>query len=183
MVFYIPMTQAWEIFSDYLWFITYAYKVRIHAFVLMNNHFHLIISTPEANIDEAMNYFLREVSKRIGEAAGRKNQIFGGPYHWSVIKNSIYYHHAYKYVYRNPVHAGICSKVEDYKYSTLQTTLGLSSSIIPAVDNLCLIQNPHQQLEWLNTKFEDEDRLSIKNALRHREFQFVADRTTGKKVN
>lgn len=179
--FYIPMDRVWDIFSNYLWFIGKAYKVQIHSFVLMNNHFHLIISTPEANIDQAMNYLLREVSKRIGEEAGRKNQIFGGPYHWSVITNSIYYHHAYKYVYRNPVHAGICAKVEDYKYSSLRSLLGREMAVIPAIDNLCLIQDPHKQLEWLNTSFADDDRLSIKKALKHREFQFVKDQNTGKK--
>lgn len=179
--FYIPMDEVWDIFSRYLWFVSNAYQVKIHAFVLMSNHFHLLVSTPEANIDQAMNYLLREVSKRIGEVAGRKNQIFGGPYHWSLIKNTIYYHHAYKYIYRNPVHAGICDRVEDYKYSTLRGLLGKGTSVIPAIDNLCLIQHPHRQVEWLNRSYTNEDRLSIKKALRHREFQISADQRTGKR--
>ncbi|WP_374077301.1 transposase [Bdellovibrio bacteriovorus] len=175
-----PMEVVWGLFSDYLHFIWRAYDVRIHAFVLMNNHFHMLISTPEANLDLAMNYLLREVSKRIGEKTGRINQIFGGPYHWSVIKNSIHYQHAYKYVYRNPVHAGICKNVEDYKYSSLPGLLGLDYLYIPVYDNLNLIQNPVTQLRWLNDEYEDEDREAIFRALKRREFGFSRDSSTAR---
>jgi putative transposase len=179
--FYLPMDQVWQIFMNYLWFISEAYKVRIHAFVLMDNHFHLLVRTPEANIDEAMHYLLREVSKTIGIEANRKNYIFGGPYHWSVIKNSIYYHHAYKYVYRNPVHAGICKKAEDYPYSTLRGLLGREQLLLPVADNMCLIQDAYRQLEWINRDFKSEDQTAIRTALRHREFSFPKERTTGRK--
>ncbi len=179
--FEIPLDKVWEIFSNYLWFISNAYKVRIHAFVLMDNHFHLLIRTPEANIDEAMNYLLREVSKAIGRETGRINQIFGGPYHWTTIKNSIHYQHVYKYIYQNPVQAGICLKVEDYRFSTIRGLLGKDRTIIPAVDNLCLVQDVYKQLQWLNTGFEEEHKTSIKKALRRREFQFPrADRNGAK---
>lgn len=176
--FYLPMDQVWQIFMNYLWFVSLVYKVRIHAFVLMSNHFHLLVRTPEANIDEAMNYLLREVSKTIGIEANRKNQIFGGPYHWSVIKNSTYYHHAYKYVYRNPVHAGICNRVEDYRYSTLRGLLGREPLLLPVADNMCLIQDAYRQLEWLNRDYELDDRLAIRKALKHREFHFSRDAST-----
>lgn len=178
--FYLPMDQVWQIFMNYLWFVSMTYKVRIHAFVLMDNHFHLLLRTPEANIDEAMNYLLREVSKTIGIEANRQNQIFGGPYHWTVIKNSIYYHHAYKYIYRNPVHAGICWKVEDYPYSTLRGLLGRDQVLFPVADNMCLISDPYRQLEWLNRDFESDDKIAIKKALKHREFMFPKHPTTGR---
>lgn len=179
--FALPLPKVWEIFSIYLYFITLAYGVRIHAFVLMSNHFHMLISTPNGNIDEAMNYLQREVSRRLGEETDRINQIFGGPYHWTLIKNNIYYHHAYKYVYRNPVKAGICKRVEDYRYSTLRGLLGKDRMMIPAFDNLGLIQNPYKQLAWLNEDYSEENYQLIKKALRHREFCFPADPLTGKK--
>jgi REP element-mobilizing transposase RayT len=174
------MEQTWQIFSNYLWFVSKAYNIRVHSFVLMNNHFHLLIDTPDANIDEAMNYLLREVSKAIGRDSGRINQIFGGPYYWSVIKNSIYYQHAYKYIYRNPVDAGLCNRVEDYPYSSLRGLLGLDRTVIPAIDDLCLVQDPYRQLDWLNKTFQEEDRVAIGKALRHREFQFSREGSSNK---
>ncbi|HWU43756.1 MAG TPA: transposase [Bdellovibrio sp.] len=173
-----PMDIVWGIFADYLHFIWMAYDVRIHAFVLMNNHFHLLISTPEGNLDEAMNYLLREVSKRLGEYSGKINQVFGGPYHWTVIKNTIHYQHTYKYVYRNPIHAGLVKSVEDYSFSTLRGLLGIDYLYVPAYDNLHLIQNPHQQLQWLNEAYEDDSKEAIRLALRKHEFEFPRDEHT-----
>ena len=33
------------------------YRVAIHAFVLMSNHFHLLVQTPKANLAEFMRHF------------------------------------------------------------------------------------------------------------------------------
>jgi REP element-mobilizing transposase RayT len=177
--FQLPMKEVWNIFSIYLYFITVAYKVQIHSFVLMSNHFHMLITTPEANIDLAMNYLLREVSRRIGQRTNRINQIFGGPYHWTLIKNSIHYQHAYKYVYRNPVHAGICNRAEEYRYSSLNGLLGMSYLNIPVIDNVNLIYDTGRILKWLNEEYSDSHRESIRKALRHTEFQFERDPEDG----
>lgn len=179
--FAIPISEVWEIFSIYLHFISHAYDVRIHSFVLMNNHFHMLISTPQANIDESMNYLLREVSRSIGKASDRINQIFGGPYHWSLISNSIYYQHAYKYIYRNPIRAGLSRSVEEYKYSTLRGLLGFERLLIPAIDNLDLIQNPTSQLQWLNSTYDEEIQEAIRLALKKKEFAFPRDPATQKR--
>ncbi|MNJ93290.1 Transposase IS200 like protein [compost metagenome] len=179
--FAIPLDEVWGIFSDYLCFISHAFGVRIHSFVLMSNHFHLLISTPNANLDDAMEYLLREVSRHIGLKSNRINQVFGGPYHWTIIKNSVHYSHAYKYVYRNPVEAGICSKVQDYPFSTLRGLIGLSRLDVPAFDNLGLIQNPFSQLSWLNEHYDEESKELIRLALRRKEFAFPRDPRTKRK--
>lgn len=179
--FDLPMPVVWDIFSRYLYFVTLAYGIRIHSFVLMSNHFHMLLTTPDANLDKTMNYLLREVSKAIGEETGRINQIFGGPYHWTVIRNRLYYEHAYKYVYRNPVEARICGRVEQYPYSTLRGILGFDHLPFPAFDNMNLIVNPDAQLRWLNEPYPNTDFLEeIRLAMRYREFEFHADRTSRK---
>lgn len=171
--FDLPMIDVWDIFSRYLYFITLAYGVRIHSFVLMNNHFHMLLTTPNANLSEAMNYLMREVSKSIGRESGNINQVFGGPYHWSMIRNRLYYEHAYKYVYRNPVEARICKRVESYAFSTLPGLLGSAHLPFPAFDNMNLIADPGRQLSWLNAPYPDMEFLDdIRKALRHKEFEF-----------
>jgi REP element-mobilizing transposase RayT len=175
--FDLPMIEVWDIFSRYLYFITLAYGVRIHSFVLMNNHFHLLVSTPNANLSEAMNYLLREASKAINRETGNINQVFGGPYHWTLIKNRLHYQHAYKYVYRNPVEARICRRVEKYPYSSLRGIMGFDRLPFPAFDNMNLITDPGRQLSWLNEPFPTSEFLDeIRQALRSREFELPSDR-------
>lgn len=171
--FRIPLDEVWDIFSNHLFFIHHAFGVRIHAFVLMDNHFHLIISTPFGNLDKAMNYFLRETSRLISKKSGRINQVYGGPYFWSLLKSPHYYLTVYKYLYRNPVEAGLSQNVETYPYSTLRTLLGFEHSIIPVVHDDTLFADVEEQLKWLNVTYPKiDDRHEIKKALRKHEFKF-----------
>jgi len=176
------MADVWDVFSDYLFFIQKAYNLEIHNFVLMNNHFHMILRTPNANLDQAMNYFLREVSKEIGRISKRTNQIFGGPYHRSLLKTEAHYYNAYKYVYQNPIRAGICEQVEDYPYSTIRNLLGRQRSIIPVSADNIIGENPFTALKWLNQRIEDSTLNSIRKGLRKYEFKIQQDKNSGKIV-
>ncbi len=173
----LPFDDVWEIFSDYLFFLHHAFDVRIHSFVMMNNHFHLLIRTPNANLDKAMNYFMRETSRVIGRRSGRINQVYGGPYFWSLIKSPNYFLHAYKYLYRNPVEAGLAANVESYRYSTLQSLIGERHSIIPLEPDETLFPDIESQLRWLNQAYPSiEFKLDIKKAIRRKEFKFAKDK-------
>jgi putative transposase len=102
-LFPVSMPEAWELFSDYLYFINKNFGIRIHSFVLMPNHFHMIARDPELNLSSAMNYFMRETSKLMASESRTINRVWGAPFHSSLIDSPLYYLHAYKYVYRNPV--------------------------------------------------------------------------------
>lgn len=179
----LPMADVWDIFSNYIFFIQKAYNLEIHSFILMSNHFHMLLKTPEANLDRAMNYFLREVSKEIGRKSERTNQIFGGPYHRSLLKSEIYYYNAYKYVYQNPVRAGLCQQVEDYPYSTIRNLLGKQKSIIPISGDNIIGENPFTALKWLNQRLDDSTLDCIRRGLRKYEFKVQQDKNSGKLPN
>jgi len=165
--FSVPLDRVWTIYSDYLWFIRFAYRIRVHAFVLMNNHFHLIASFPEGNLSDSMNYFMRETSRVIAFESRRINHVYGARIFRSRLSSFHYFQHAYKYVYRNPVEAGLCERVEDYRFSTLNGLLGLSHLLIP-IEGDALLFDSHQfgvHLEWLNTSPSAESRDDVRKAL------------------
>ncbi len=151
--FDLPIHQMWEIFSRYLYFCTLIYGIRIHSFVLMSNHLHLLITDPQEKMNAAMTYLLSEVSKAVKGESAETSEVFDGPCKSSVIRNRVYYEFAYKYVYRNPVEARISEKVEAYSYSSLRGLLGMDHLPFPAFDNSNLIANPNAQLRWLNSPF------------------------------
>ncbi len=174
--FDLPMIEVWDIFSRYLYFITLAYGVRIHSFVLMNDHFHLLVSTPNANLDKAMTYLMREVIRAIHHQSERVDPVFDQSYSWSVIKNRVHYQHIYKFVYRKPVEARICSRVENYPYSTLRGIMGLERLPFSAFDNMNLITHPGEKLSWLNAPFPEVGFTEeIRKALLKREFCFEGE--------
>ncbi len=95
------------------------FNVKIYAYVLMSNHYHLLLLTPESNLDEFMQFFNQNLGKSISRHAGRINRIFGAPYKWSLIKSHRYYMNVLRYIYQNPLAANLVSKCEDYPYSNI----------------------------------------------------------------
>lgn len=117
--FYIPMDEVWKYAKAVLFDGAQRYNVKIDAFVLMSNHYHLCIYTPDANIDRFMQFFNKRLGQRISRHASRINRIFGAPYKWSLIQNDHYYSNVIRYIYQNPLRAGLCVRCEDYPYSDL----------------------------------------------------------------
>jgi putative transposase len=169
--FSIPMPRVWEIMEEQLYFIHHAFSVRIHAFMLMSNHFHLIVSTPDSNLSEAMCWFMRETSRALTRAGNRINQSYGGRYFRSLILQPNYYLSAYKYLYYNPVHAGICQNVLQYPFSTLPGLLGMKRLFIPVLDDT-LFDDVEGTLGWLNRAPDPRDWEAVGKASHRKAFSF-----------
>ena len=178
--FNIPMESVWEIMCRELSFLSYAYDIKIHSFVLMSNHFHLLASTPQANLSEAMWNFMKQSSFSLTTAGNRINQTYGQRYFRSVITSGHYFNHAYKYIYANPVKAGFVEKVEQYRFSTLHGLLGFEKLNIPIVEDTLLFEDTEYILKWLNRKVSEENWKSVKFALEKREFKLAKSKVNKK---
>lgn len=159
--FYIPSKECWRICVELLREGCPRFGIELHAFVLMHNHYHLLVRFPDAPIDKFMHFFNKNMSKRINMASGRINHVFGGSYKWSLIDSSPYYFNAIKYVYQNPLRAGMCARVEQYPYSTYHGKKhGLSVSPLKGLD-----------LDWLNDLYSEESRQRIRKGFKRVVFQ------------
>ncbi len=151
----------------------WAYGVEIHAFVLMNNHFHLMVSTPKLNLSEAMCFFMREITRSLNRETGRINQAFGGPHFRCIVESPIYYLHCYKYIYYNPVKAGLSESCESYPYSSLHFLLGQSKATFSTAYDDTLFASLKQTLEWLNRPVDDQAWSSVELALAKSKFKLA----------
>jgi len=156
--FPIPISKVWEIMLEELKNASKEYDLAVHAFVLMGNHFHLLCHTPRGNIDEVMMNFLRRTSKRM-------NTKWDQPYKWSLIDSQTHYYQVYRYIFQNPVRIGLCKRVEDYPYSTLNDVPITLHSFIPMS-----FAGKEGELIWLNEKYEKDDEVLIKLGLRKHQF-------------
>jgi len=170
--FPISQDQLWEIFENYLYFIKITFNLKIHSFVMMKNHFHLLVSSPDGNLSEAMRYFMTETSREIGRRTGRINHIYGKRFFRCEISNYHYFLCVYKYVYRNPCEAGIAKHVLDYKYSTLHNKLGCSKGMIPYEFDTILFEGEIAEvIHWLNDVPEEKKYSQMKIALKRNVFK------------
>jgi REP element-mobilizing transposase RayT len=172
-----PIDHVWSCFEDYLYFVKHAFDLRIHAFVLMQNHYHLIVQAPQGNLSEAMAYFLRETSRELTKASHRVNGTWGNRFFRSALTEYRHYLCAYKYVYRNPVTANACTFAEEYPYSTLHGLLGFKKLVVPLeYDRVLFDHNVENSLLWLNMKPEQSDWESVRKALRRKTFTFPREK-------
>jgi len=168
--FHLHMDTVWKVFCDELHMVHITHNLRIHSFVLMNNHYHLIASTPDANISSCMQQFASRVSYRLTRLGNRINQTFAGRYFKSILFQPNHYLNAYKYNYRNPVTAGMTRFTQDYPYSTLNGLLGGSKLLCPVAYDDTLFSNIDGTLNWLNTNPGADKLAAVKFALSKRRF-------------
>ncbi|WP_127716055.1 transposase [Halobacteriovorax sp. HLS] len=117
--FKIPLCEVWDICKQALVYSLEKEEVIIHSFVLMNNHYHLLISTPNKNIDRFMMYFNQHIGRLIKKNVNIINHKFSNRYSWSIIDKQSYLLNVYRYIYQNPVRAKIVKRIEDYPYSSI----------------------------------------------------------------
>ncbi len=170
--FYVDPKKLWKFISMRLHFCAFAFDIEIHAFVLMKNHYHLIVRTPKANLSQFMCYFNREIAKEMNRHTGRINQTFGNRYYASIVKDPRYYLTLYRYVYRNPVEAGICRFVQDYEFSSLKQVIGEAKMEIPLFDFPIIEGQWMRNLEWLNEDYQKSEKKLIRKSLKKTYFQF-----------
>ncbi|OFZ28708.1 MAG: hypothetical protein A2622_06385 [Bdellovibrionales bacterium RIFCSPHIGHO2_01_FULL_40_29] len=138
----------WMYLQRNLFRIANQFSIELQALVMMDTHFHVLIEVR----DENENFFCDEVAKKLAPADDQA--VFCEP-----VSNLAQYLNAYKYIYNNPIKAGMTATVETYPYSSLQILLGRSSCHCLIADKLGFIQNPRKIINWLNSdlKFKDSE--------------------------
>ena len=84
---------------------------RIHAWVLMGNHFHLLLETPEPNLVAGMKWLLGVYSQGWNRRRGRRGHVFQGRYKSVVVNgeeaDGSYFKIVADYIHLNPVRSSL----------------------------------------------------------------------------
>lgn len=166
--------EAWDIALKSLKIANTKYPARIHAFVLMNNHYHMVISTPDANISFFMYVFNKNFSLQLRKKTNLINRMFGGRYKWSLIQNQVHYSHVMKYVFLNPNKASLVQDASEYRFSTLY--LQKHKLYFPATINPYFNVLEDKFIKWLHDIHSPEQSDSISRGLTRTSFKFSATR-------
>ncbi|MGB5736918.1 MAG: transposase [Thiohalocapsa sp.] len=95
------------------------FQCDVHAYVLMPNHFHLVL-TPwqEEGIGKLMQYTGRYYVQHINSRYGRTGTLWEGRYRATLFDPNAFLLPASRYVELNPVRAGLVASAEDYDWSS-----------------------------------------------------------------
>jgi putative transposase len=96
-----------------------------HAYCLMENHYHLLVETPRANLDDAIQRLNGTYAMRFNRHHERSGHVFQGRYGSKLITDDDYALTVVQYIAANPVQAGLCRRPEEWRWSSYAATAGI----------------------------------------------------------
>ena len=134
------------------------FHLLLHAYCLMDNHFHLVVETPEANLSKAMRQLNGVYTQAFNRRHKRVGHVLQGRFKAILVDRDSYLLELCRYVVLNPVRAKRTRKADTYPWSSYRATAGLAPT------------PPYLTIDWLLSQF------SLQRAAVQRKYQaFVAE--------
>ena len=98
----------------------------VHAYVLMPDHFHLLLTPPDAaSLSRTMQSLGRRYVRRFNRRHGRAGTMWEGRFRSTVLEPDLYLLDCMRYIELNPARAAIVADAATYPWSSLAHHLGL----------------------------------------------------------
>jgi len=163
--FKLPLSLVWQMAKEALFEAYELHPIELTAFVLMRNHYHLILNTPDKNLDEFMYVFNRSLAQKIKKKSRCVGPVFQTRYKWNLIRSMKYLSQCYRYVYQNPLRINLVKNAEDYPFSTLFYVVKKERFSIPIHDRFGL--KDRYNLLWINEPMRKSEVEKIKVKMRY----------------
>lgn len=95
---------------------------RLHAHVVMSNHYHLAVETPRANLVEGMHWLQSTYATRFNRLRQARGHLFQGRYQALLVEDMMALARVVDYIHLNPVRAGITEPkaLGSFRWSSLK---------------------------------------------------------------
>ncbi|MGD8522842.1 MAG: transposase [Desulfobacterales bacterium] len=94
------------------------FEIDVFAYVLMGNHYHLLIRTNRANLSKAMQWLGVTYTRRVNDKHNRSGHLFQGRFKSIIVQNDAYLMQLSCYIHRNPLRAGVVRRLAGYRWSS-----------------------------------------------------------------
>lgn len=104
------------------------WNIRVAAYCMMTNHYHLLIQTPDANISRAMRHINSIYTQRFNRRHGFDGSVFRGRFKSVLVCEDSHLLELVRYIHKNPVKANMVKKMSEYKWSSYKGYLSYSKT-------------------------------------------------------
>ncbi len=120
--------QKSQIFKDPEDYLFFLYKImslirkknlKIYAFCLMPNHFHLLIRDQQKNTPHVMNSLQAAYAKYFNAKYRQSGHLFQGPYKNKKISSNLDFMRVKKYIMNNPLKDNLVKDLNKWPYASL----------------------------------------------------------------
>jgi len=100
------------------------FGIRVHAYVLMSNHYHLLIETPRGGLNRALRYLNGVYTQVFNRRHKRVGHLFQGRYKAILVEKDAYLLELSRYIHLNPWRVNRGTDPIKYRWSSLGPYLG-----------------------------------------------------------
>lgn len=132
----------------------------LHAWVLMRNHYHLLVETPRApTLSRGVKRLNERYAHHVNTRHLRAGHLFQGRFKGIIVEKEAHLLELIRYIVLNPVRCGAVRHAGDWAWSNYRSTAGLASA--PS----------WLEIDWALAQFDERNRVAAHEKYRH----FVAD--------
>ncbi len=106
-------------------------EAKIIAYVLMPNHYHLLVEILAVNFSHAMQNFAISYTKAINQRFSRTGSVFQGAFKSKPVEKNEVLLHLSKYIHLNPLKANLVKQLEDWPFSSYPEYIGTRDGRLP----------------------------------------------------
>ena len=122
---------------------------RLHAYVLMSNHYHLLIETPQRTLSRGVKRLNEWWARHFNWRHDRVGHLFQGRFTGILVERETHLLELVRYVVLNPVRCGAVEHAFDYEWSNYRATAGLT----PRPEWL--------EVDWTLAQFHPDRRIAV----------------------
>jgi putative transposase len=111
------LTLLAQVSKDYTWL--------VHAYCLMDNHYHLLVETPDGNLSKGMRQLNGVYTQLSNRYHGKVGHVFQGRYKAILVQKENYLLELARYIVLNPVRARMVREAKDWPWSSYCKTAGI----------------------------------------------------------
>ena len=101
---------------------------RLHAYVLMKNHYHLLVETPEKTLSKGVKQLNENYAQYFNWRHDRIGHLFHGRFKGILVERETHLLELVRYIVLNPVRCGAVVYAADYEWSNYRATAGLTAA-------------------------------------------------------
>lgn len=140
--------EDYALYFHYLGKLAGEFQCAIHAYVLMTNHVHLLLT---AALLDGPSLLMKHLGQRyvqyMNRSYHRSGTLWEGRFRSSIVQERGYFLSCHRYIELNPVRAGMVSHPRDYRWSSFAANAGLAFSplLTPHGEYLALGRNESER--------------------------------------
>jgi putative transposase len=173
-----------------------SHGLEVHAYVLMGNHVHLLVSSGEpGKVSLAMRQLGQAYVTGFNRRHRRTGTLWEGRFKSCLVDSDRYLLTAYRYIELNPVRAAMVEKPEHHHWSSVHANLALCDDPLVTPHACFMAMGDTRQLRaeayrtWLEQGVSDDELIAIRRHLQQerafgsKRFQAMAEKTLGRPVS